>query len=191
MLYALWQKSFALCKKSATRKKAHSIHYHPTIKNRRTNVHRFFMERTTRPSCSLALNGNSAFCLRNFVSLTKLLQPPLARARTRIGLCPMEFSSRIPEFLQQKSGRRDSCLGFFALNESSDFANSAIRTLAKVLRSLQKIRNSQESSFDSLSSYNKKPTNKCPSVFYGADDETRTRDSLLGSLFFTIFNDFI
>ena len=28
--------------------------------------------------------------------------------------------------------------------------------------------------------FNKKPTNKSPSVFYGADDETRTRDSLLG-----------
>jgi len=37
-------------------------------------------------------------------------------------------------------GNDEACLEIFALNESTDFASSANRTFAKVLRSLQKFR---------------------------------------------------
>ena len=56
------------------------------IKRDNLSVISFKKIRLPQLSCSLALNGNSAFCLRVFNTLPKVLQPLLVRARTQIGV---------------------------------------------------------------------------------------------------------
>ena len=78
-------------------------------------------------------------------------------------------------------GARWDCLGFFALNVSTDFLFVRLRILQrKVLRTLQKIRSNPDQaplgrvSFNSTITQNKKHSNKCHCVFYGAGCGTKS-----------------